>query len=106
MRTNTLAEDIRAAVGGLGGFTAQALQVTVMPDGYLRLPGIGGGNVQGCTLEQFKREINLRYAEVVVGLEVEPILTKQAPHFVKQVFTDGIYGIAPFESPSISRTGL
>ncbi|MFG0255430.1 MAG: polysaccharide biosynthesis/export family protein, partial [Rhodopirellula sp. JB053] len=82
VRTNTLAEDIRAAVGGLGGFTAQAITVTVMPDGHIRLPGIGGVNVQGFTLEQLKREINLRYAEVVVGLEVEPILTQQAPHFV------------------------
>jgi polysaccharide export outer membrane protein len=82
VRTNTLAEDIRAAVGGLGGFTAQAITVTVMPDGHIRLPGIGGMSVHGFTLEQLKREINLRYAEVVVGLEVEPILTEQAPHFV------------------------
>lgn len=82
VRTNTLAEDIRAAVGGLGGFTVQAITVVVMPDGQIRLPGIGGINVQGFTLSQLKREINLRYAEVVVGLEVEPILTQQAPHFV------------------------
>jgi len=82
VRTNTLAEDIRAAVGGLGGFTAQAITITVMPDGRIRLPGIGSVNVQGFTMEQLKREINQRYAEVVVGLEVEPILTEQAPHFV------------------------
>ncbi len=82
VRTNTLAEDIRAAVGGLGGFTAQAITVIVQPDGVIRLPGIGSVDVQGLTLDQLKREINLRYAEVVVGLEVEPILTGQAPHFV------------------------
>lgn len=82
VRTNTLAEDIRAAVGGLGGFAAQAITVTVMPDGQIRLPGIGGVNVQGFTLSQLKREVNLRYAEVVVGLEIEPLLTQQAPHFV------------------------
>lgn len=82
VRTNTLAEDIRAAVGGLGGFTAQAITVTVMPDGQIRLPGVGGVNVQGFTLSQLKREVNLRYAEVVVGLEIEPILAEQAPHFV------------------------
>jgi len=92
VRTNTLAEDIRAAVGGLGGFTAQAITVVVMPDGHIRLPGIGAVDVQGFSLEQLKREINLRYAEVVVGLEVEPILTSQAPHFVYvlgQVATPG-----------------
>lgn len=92
VRTNTLAEDIRAAVGGLGGFTVQAINVTVMPDGHIRLPGIGAVDVQGFSLEQLKREINLRYAEVVVGLEVEPILANQAPHFVYvlgQVATPG-----------------
>jgi len=82
VRTNTLADDIRAAVGGLGGLATQSLTVTVMPDGQIRLPGIGGVNVQGFTLKQFKREVNLRYAEVVVGLEIEPILAEQAPHFV------------------------
>jgi polysaccharide export outer membrane protein len=29
-----------------------------------------------------KREINLRYGELVVGIDAEPILTAQAPHFV------------------------
>lgn len=82
VRTNTLAEDIRAAVGGVNGFATQAIEVTVMPDGTIRLPGIGGVDVQGFSMDQLKREINHRYAEVVVGLEVEPILTQQAPHFV------------------------
>ncbi|MEM9366655.1 MAG: polysaccharide biosynthesis/export family protein [Planctomycetota bacterium] len=82
VRTNTLAEDIRAAVGGVNGFATQAIEVTVMPDGNIRLPGIGGVDVQGFSMDQLKREINHRYAEVVVGLEVEPILTQQAPHFV------------------------
>lgn len=82
VRTNRLAEDIRDAVGGPGGFTQQAIDVQVMPDGKIRLPGIGEICVQGFTLNQLKREINLRYDEVVVGLNVEPILSAQAPHFV------------------------
>ena len=82
VKTNTLAEDIRNAVGGQSGLQQQAVDVTVMPDGNIRLPGIGGVCVQGLSLMELKREINLRYAEVVVGLEVEPILTAQAPHFV------------------------
>lgn len=82
VKTNTLAEDIRAAVGGQSGFNEQGIEVTVMPDGHIRLPGIGEVRVQGLSLSEVKREINLRYAEVVVGLEVEPILTRQAPHFV------------------------
>ncbi len=82
VKTNTLAEDIRNAVGGQSGLEGQAVDVTVMPDGNIRLPGIGGMCVQGLSLMELKREINLRYAEVVVGLEVEPILVAQAPHFV------------------------
>lgn len=80
--TNTLAEDIRAAVGGQSGLQQQAISVRVMPDGKIRLPGIGELSVQGFSLSELKREINFRYAEVVVGLEVEPILTEQAPHYV------------------------
>ncbi|MEO1614314.1 MAG: polysaccharide biosynthesis/export family protein [Planctomycetota bacterium] len=82
VKTNTLAEDIRNAVGGQSGLQQQALNVTVMPDGIIRMPGIGGMCVQGFSLNELKREINLRYAELLVGLEVEPILTQQADHFV------------------------
>ena len=82
VRTNTLAEDIRNAVGGQGGFTQQAITVTVSPDGTIRLPGIGGLCVQGLSLAELKKETNLRYNEVVVGLETEPVLVQQAPHFV------------------------
>lgn len=82
VRTNTLAEDIRNAVAGEGGFAQQALTVTVQPDGKVRLPGIGEVCVQGFSLNQLKREINLRYRERVVGLDIEPTLLQQAPHFV------------------------
>lgn len=82
VKTNTLAEDIRNAVGGQSGFNQQAINLTVMPDGKVRLPGIGEICLQGFSLNQLKREINLRYKEIVVGIDVEPILTQQAPHFV------------------------
>lgn len=82
VKTNTLAEDIRNAVGGQSGLQQQALAVTVMPDGQIRLPGIGGVDVQGFSLPELKKELNLRYGELVVGLEVEPILVEQADHFV------------------------
>ena len=82
IETNRLAEDIRAAVGGQSGFNQQSVRVVVMPDGMIRLPGIGAVNVQGFSLSEMKREVNLRYAQIVVGLEVEPILDSQAPHYV------------------------
>jgi polysaccharide export outer membrane protein len=82
VKTNTLAEDIRNAVGGASGFTQQSLNVRVTPDGKIRLPWIGEICVQGMTLDEIKREINLRYGEAEAGLVVEPILQLQAPHFV------------------------
>jgi len=82
VRTNRLAEDIRDAVGGQGGFVGQVINIVVMPDGKIRLPGIGEVCVQGFTLSEMKAEVNLRYAQKVVGLEIEPILSRQAPHFV------------------------
>ncbi len=82
VRTNTLAEDIRSAVAGQGGFNQQNIDLTVMPDGNIRLPGLGAVCVQGFSLSQLKREINLRYSQIVVGLEAEPILIAQAPHLV------------------------
>jgi polysaccharide export outer membrane protein len=82
VKTNTLAEDIRNAVAGQNGFDQQALNVRVMPDGKIRLPGIGEVFVQGFSLSQLKKEINLRYDEIVVGINTEPILSQQAPHFV------------------------
>jgi len=82
VKTNTLAEDIRNAVGGQSGFNQQSITVDVTPDGKIRLPGIGEICVQGFTLNQLKREINLRYNEIVVGINTEPILSAQAPHFV------------------------
>lgn len=82
VKTNSLADDIRNAVGGQSGLEGQALNTTVTPDGKIRLPGVGAVCVQGLTLSELKREINLLYEEVTVGLEVEPILTARAPTFV------------------------
>jgi polysaccharide export outer membrane protein len=100
VKTNTLAEDIRNAVGGQGGFNQQTLTVTVMPDGKIRLPGIGEVCVQGFSLNQLKRELNLRYGEVVVGIDTEPLLIAQAPHFVHVLGQVGTPGRIELDAPT------
>lgn len=100
VKTNTLAEDIRNAVGGQSGFNQQAITVTIMPDGKIRLPGIGEICVQGFSLNQLKREVNLRYAEIVVGIDTEPILTQQAPHFVHVLGQVALPGRIQLEAPT------
>ncbi|WP_231615297.1 polysaccharide biosynthesis/export family protein [Novipirellula artificiosorum] len=100
VKTNTLAEDVRAAVGGQNGFSQQAITVRVMPDGKIRLPGIGEVCVQGFSLGELKREMNLRYREIVVGLETEPILATQAPHYVHVLGEVGTPNRIQLEGPT------
>jgi polysaccharide biosynthesis/export protein len=82
IRTNTLLEEIRSAVVARVGLTGQSFTDSVHPDGTLRLPKLGPICVQGMTLDEIKREVNLRYQQIVAGLEVEPVLDIEAPHFV------------------------
>ncbi len=93
VKFNTLADDVRNAVGGASGLQQQAVNVTVMPDGKIRLPVIGSVCVQGLSFEEMKKEVNLRYAEeAVVGLEVEPrqlLLADRFATVMGQVGTPG-----------------
>ncbi len=82
VKTNTLLTDIRDAVDARFGQGGQGISDTVNPDGTIRLPKLGAVCVQGLTLDEIKREINLRYRHIVAGLEVEPILDGVAQHFV------------------------
>ena len=83
VKFNTKLEDLRAAVSNfLGEVGGQNVTAVVSPDGRLQLPLIGNVYVVGMTLEEVKREVNLRYRERVIGIELEPRLLRQAPHFV------------------------
>lgn len=82
IKTNTLLEDIRSAVDARAGQGGQAFTDSVHPDGTLRLPKLGPVCVLGMTLDEVKREVNLRYQKIVSGLEIEPILSQEAQHFV------------------------
>ncbi len=80
VNTGTAARQIREAISGVGGFDPQQTDQRVTPSGEIRLPRIGSVQAQGLTLEELKQEINLRYDEIVGGLEVEPSLAEEAPH--------------------------
>lgn len=100
VRTNRLADDIRNTVGGQSGLNAQFIDVVVAPDGKIRLPGIGGLCVQGMSLPELKKEVNLRYQELVVGLETEPILRQQAAHNIYVLGQVGQPGRYQLDSPT------
>jgi polysaccharide export outer membrane protein len=79
---NTRLTDLLDAVnnrffsGGLGK------RVIVTPEGTVALPGIGSFCVQGLTIPELQTEVNERYAQLVTGLELQPILAKRAPRFL------------------------
>ena len=80
IRVNTTLEDLRLAVNPQFGIGGQSLTILVNPDGYIQLPRIGSVYALGMTLEEIKREVNLRYADRIAGIEVEPRLNRPAPH--------------------------
>ncbi|NND98141.1 MAG: sugar ABC transporter substrate-binding protein [Pirellulaceae bacterium] len=81
VNTGTAALQVREAISGSGGFDPQNVTQTITPSGEIRLPRLGSIQAQGLTLDELKEEINLRYDYAVGGLEVEPSLQSQAPHY-------------------------
>jgi polysaccharide biosynthesis/export protein len=100
VKTNTLAEDIRNAVGGASGLQQQTLDATVTPDGKIQLPIIGEISGQGMTITDLKQEINLRYLNAGAGLVVEPRLVQQANHFVFVTGEVGTPGQVQLQGPT------
>ncbi len=82
LRTGTKLRDFLDSVDARAGSGGQARQVTVSPDGTIRLPLAGTVGVVGLSLDELEREINMRYAQQLGGLHVTPILTNRAPRFI------------------------
>lgn len=82
VKVNTAVEDLKDAVNGPFAAGGRALNALVNPDGKIQLPGLGSVFVLGLTLEEVKREVNLRYRDKYVGIDVEPRFLKAAPHFL------------------------
>ncbi len=82
IKVNTRLEDLRATVDRRAGAGGQSTQVTVTPDGTVALPGLGSVRAQCLTLDELGAEVNARYASLVDGIEVTPVLTQRAPRFV------------------------
>ena len=80
VKVNTAVEDLKFAVNGPYAPGGTAIVTTVNQDGKIQLVGLGSVLVLGMTLEEIKREINLRYREKYVGIDIEPRLTRTASH--------------------------
>ncbi|MDX1961751.1 MAG: polysaccharide biosynthesis/export family protein [Pirellulales bacterium] len=83
LRVNTKLEDLRNVVDNRNGVVGgQSVLVRVNPEGTIGLPAIGSVLAQGLTLEELKREIDLRYSAMIKGIEVTPVLQQRAPRYV------------------------
>ncbi len=74
VKVNSKLEDLRYTVAGKSGFGGQVYLGRVTPEGTVQLPAIGSVPAQGLTLEEFKSELDERFAEQIDGMEVVPVL--------------------------------
>ena len=80
VKVNTAVEDLKDAVNGPFAAGGRAFPTVVNPDGKVQLIGLGSVFILGMTIEEVKREVNLRYRETYVGIDIEPRLTRTASH--------------------------
>lgn len=82
LKVDTRLEDLRASVDRRFGVGGQSQGARVTPEGTIQLPGIGSVPVQGLSINELRRELNERYAHVVEGIEVTPILVARAARYI------------------------
>jgi polysaccharide export outer membrane protein len=90
---NRTVEELRSAIinrtsafNGLNGqvfnSNGQLFNSKVTPNGTIQLPAIGSVPALGLTLDELRREVESRYAEIASGIEVTPVLQQRAPNYV------------------------
>jgi polysaccharide export outer membrane protein len=99
-KVNTRLEDLRATVDGRYGAGGQTRFARVTPDGTVALPAVGSVPVQGLTLDEVKAELDARYADKVLGIEVTPVLVERAPRHVFVLGEVGAPGRYVLEGPT------
>ncbi len=82
IKLNSRLEELRATVDARQGVGGQQREAKVTPEGTIQLPGLGSVPAQGLTLNELKREIDVRYTQLVEGFEVTPILLERAPRYI------------------------
>ncbi len=82
VKVDTKLEDLRYTVSGRSGFGGQVLPGKVTPEGTIQLPAVGSVPAQGMTIDEFRYELNERFAQKIEGIEVVPVLTQRAPRYV------------------------
>jgi polysaccharide biosynthesis/export protein len=97
---NSNLEELRSSVDRRYGQGGQVSDARVSPDGTIQLPAVGCVPAQGMTLAELEREVKARYARIVEGLEVTPILLNRAPRFIYVVGEVKLPGRYTMEGPT------
>jgi polysaccharide export outer membrane protein len=106
IKTNTRLEDLKSSVDNRFFSGGQGRNLRVNPEGTVSLPGIDQVPAQGLSLDEIKREVNARYAELVEGLEVTPNLAARAPRMVFVVGEVRSPGRYTLEGPTTSMQAI
>ncbi len=105
-KVNTTLDELRNTVDSRFGSGGQSRQVRVTPEGTIQLPAIGSVFVQGLNLTEAKHEVEQRYASIVQGIELTPILVDRAPrhvYVVGEVRSPGRYELV---GPTTAMQGI
>ncbi len=103
---DTPLRDLGDAVDSRFGQGGRSRQVTVAPDGTVRLPGLGAVAAVGMSLDETAREVNTRYASNYPGLTVTPILISRAPRSVYVLGQVGRPGRYELSGPTTAMQAL
>jgi polysaccharide export outer membrane protein len=106
LKIDTKLEDLRVTINGKAGFGPQVFAGKVTPEGTVALPAVGNVWAQGLTLEEFKRELDERYAEEIEGMEVTPVLAQRAPRYCYVLGEVRIPGRYVLEAPTTLTQAL
>jgi polysaccharide export outer membrane protein len=106
LQLNTRLQDLLDTVDRRYGTGGLVQEVRVTPDGTIALPAVGSVHVQGLSLDELKRELDLRYNLVVEGLDIQPVLRARAPRFVYVLGEVQQPGRYTLEGPTTAMQGI
>jgi polysaccharide biosynthesis/export protein len=80
---NKTVEELRQAITNKTQiFAGQSFTGRISPDGTVQLPALGSVPAQGLSLRELRSEVESRYADLVSGVEVTPVLVERAPRSI------------------------
>lgn len=98
---NKTVEELRLAITNRTQIVAgQSFQARVSPNGTVQLPALGSVPAQGLSLPELRNEVEARYAELVPGVEVTPVLVERAPRVVYVLGEVAKPGRFPLDAPT------